>query len=96
MWWPESTLSCAAVQEYVNGIAMALVGSEAASDQPSARLMVLVEDISTLMKCVALHNALLLHQHSCRHMDSDALSARHQLPPPGFYSRILVSSTSLI
>ena len=96
MWWPASMLSCAAAQEYVNGIAMALVSSGAASDQPSARLTVLVEDISTLMKCVALHNAPLLHQHSCRHMDSGALAARDQLPPPGFYSRILVSSTSLI
>ena len=75
---------------------MALVGSGAASGQPPARLTVLVEDISALMKCVALHNAPLLHQHSCRHMDSGALSARDQLPPPGFYSKILVSSTSLI
>ncbi len=74
---------------------MALVGSGVASDQPSARLMVLVEDISMLMKCVALHNAPLLHQHSCRPMDSGALSARDQLPPPGFYSKILVSSISL-
>ena len=43
-----------------------------------------------LMKCVALHNAPLLHQHSCRRMDSGALSARDQLPPAGFYTKILV------
>ena len=43
-----------------------------------------------LMKCVALHNAPLLHQHSCRRMDSGALNARDQLPPAGFYAKILV------
>ena len=53
-------------------------------------LQALVEEMSALMKCVALHNAPLLHQHSCRRMDSGALNARDQLPPAGFYAKILV------
>ena len=48
-----------------------------------------------LMKCVALHNAPLLHQHSCRRMDSGALNARDQLPPAGFYAKILVRAHPL-
>ena len=55
----------------------------------------LVEEMSALMKRVALHNAPLLHQHSCRRMDSGALNARDQLPPAGFYAKILVRVTCL-
>ena len=53
-------------------------------------LQLLVEDMSALMRAVALHNAPLLHQHSCRRMDSGAVAVRDQVPPPGFYKSILV------
>lgn len=61
---------------------------------PAAQM--LVEEMSALMKCVALHNAPLLHQHSCRRMDSGAVSARDQMPPSGFYKRILVRTLSIL
>ena len=61
-----------------------------ASAHAMSLLQALVEEMSMLMKCVALHNAPLLHQHSCRRMDSGALNARDQLPPAGFYAKILV------
>ncbi len=53
-------------------------------------MQLLVEDMSSLMRSVALHNAPLLHQHSCRRMDSGAVAVRDQVPPPGFYKSILV------
>ena len=53
-------------------------------------VQLLVEDMSALMRSVALHNAPLLHQHSCRRMDSGAVAVREQVPPPGFYKSILV------
>lgn len=58
-------------------------------------MQLLVEDMSALMRSVALHNAPLLHQHSCRRMDSGAVAVREQLPPPGFYKSILVRRTPL-
>ena len=57
-------------------------------------LQLLVEDMSSLMRAVALHNAPLLHQHSCRRMDSGAVAVREQVPPPGFYKSILVRPVS--
>lgn len=58
-------------------------------------VQLLVEDMSALMRSVALHNAPLLHQHSCRRMDSGAVAVRDQVPPPGFYKSILVGCPPL-
>lgn len=58
-------------------------------------MQLLVEDMSSLMRSVALHNAPLLHQHSCRRMDSGAVAVRDQVPPPGFYKSILVRCSPL-
>ena len=52
---------------------------------------VLINDIMCLMKGIALHNTLLIHQHSSCRMDGGPHSAPDQKPPPpGFYQTILV------
>lgn len=44
-----------------------------------------------LMRGIALHNTLLIHQHSARRMDGGPHSPPDQQPPPpGFYQNILV------
>lgn len=47
------------------------------------------------MRGVALHNALLMHQHSMHRMDATPSSLQPQQPPPGFYANLMVSTPAL-
>jgi hypothetical protein len=54
-------------------------------------LQELIQDIMGLMRGIALHNTLLIHQHSARRMDGGPHSPPDPQPPPaGFYQNILV------
>ena len=50
----------------------------------------LVGEVSNLMKSIALHNAMLLHQHHSHRMDTPPNSLQPLQPPAGVYKNLLV------
>ncbi|BDA43215.1 hypothetical protein COCOBI_04-2270 [Coccomyxa sp. Obi] len=77
-------------KEYINAIAMRLVtANNSFNGSSEERLKELVAEVSTMMRSIALHNAMLLHQHSIHRMDASPNSLQPQQPPPGFYVTLL-------